>query len=82
MTNLDFRHFREANRIPVDLTKIKFGVLNDLFSAGEAYVKDLEEARDRAKLAAEKEKKEVEAGGSKKRRRKKAGESLRERDAW
>ena len=82
MTNLDVRHFRAENRVPVDLKKIEFGVLNDLFSAGEAYVKDLEEARDRAKLAAEKEKKEVEAGGMRKRRRKKAGESLRERDSW
>ena len=83
LTNLDFRHFREENRISVDLKTIKFGVLNELFEGGEAYLKDLEEARERAKRASELEaKKRKEAGGETKRKRKKAGDSIRERQPW
>ena len=83
LTNLDFRHFRAENRIPVDLETIKFGVLNELFAAGETYVADLEEARGRAKAAAEAlKKKEAAEGGVKKRRRKVAGDSIRERQPW
>ena len=81
LTNLDFRHFDKNKRIHVDLQKLKFGVLNELFEAGETYMAELEEARSKAKLANDKLKHEKAGGGNKKQRRK-AGDSLRERDPW
>ena len=81
LTNLDFRHFDEARMVPVDLNDMKFGVLNDLFGAGDAYMTELEAARSKAKLQAEKDKAEVGKGDGKKQRRK-ASDTLRERDPW
>ena len=45
LTNGEFHHFRAENRIPVDLAKLEFIVLNELFDEGERYVKELEELR-------------------------------------
>ena len=80
LTNFDYRHFSKDKRIPVDLEKIGFNVLPMLFEAGEAYVKELEEARKsekaRSRLAVE----EGKAQAGKKRR--KVGDALRDRDPW
>jgi hypothetical protein len=80
LTNFDYRHFSKDKRIPVDLEKIGFKVLPMLFEAGEAYVKELEEARKsekaRSRLAVE----EGKAQAGKKRR--KVGDALRDRDPW
>ena len=81
LTNLDFRHFHEDHRIPVDLDDMKFGVLNDLFGAGDTYMTELEVARSKAKLQAEKVKSVLGRGNGKKQKRK-AGDALRERDLW
>ena len=43
LTNEDFRHFDPALRIKVDLDKLKFTVMNELFAEGEAYVEDAED---------------------------------------
>ena len=41
LTNGEFH--RAEHRIPVDLEKLEFVVLNELFAEGEKYVKELEE---------------------------------------
>ena len=79
LTNLDFRHFDPAKRIEVSLDKLGFKVLPLLFEVGEQYLTDLEAARERGKAA------KLSAGpgaqcGEKKRH--KAGDKLRDRDAW
>ena len=45
LTNGDFHHFRAVHRVPVDLEKLEFILLNELFDEGEKYVKELEELR-------------------------------------
>ena len=80
LTNIDFRHFDPNRRIPVDLASIEFGVLNQLFEAGEAYTKELEAAREKAKAAKLLEEQGRMAGPTK--RRKRAGDSLREKQPW
>ena len=49
LTNGEFDHFTEANRIPVDLNRLDFRVLHDLFEEGEEYVADLERLKKEAK---------------------------------
>ena len=39
LTNEEFQHFDKAIRIPVRLEALVFVVLNDLFAAGEKFVK-------------------------------------------
>ena len=81
LTNLDFRHFKKENRIPIDLSKIRFGALDDLFAAGESYTAELEEARSRAKAAKSIEKDNARDPLTRK-RLKAASDTLRERDPW
>ena len=76
MANGDFRHFELKRRIPVDLSKLGFMVMNDLFREGEDYVNDLAELKKVEAL-----KKRVHDGGSSKRKVKK-GKTLSERDPW
>ena len=42
LTNGEFHHFRAEHRISVDLEKLELIVINELFSEGEKYVKELE----------------------------------------
>ena len=41
LTNSDFRHFDVSKRIEVDLDKLGFVLMNDLFAVGDAYVAEL-----------------------------------------
>ena len=70
LTNLEFKCFSPQNRLDVQLETLNFGVLNDLFSAGDDYIKELDEL---------KAPKTAQVEGKKRRL---AGESLRERDPW
>ena len=76
LTNGDFRHFDSKLRIAVDLDKLGFLVMTDLFREGEEYVKDLAELKK-----AEAPKKRASDGEGSKRKVKK-GPTLRERDPW
>ena len=49
LTNFDFRHFDLAKRVEVKLEDLEFAVLNELFAAGEEYVKALEDAKSKEK---------------------------------
>lgn len=49
LTNFDFRHFDPAKRVEVKLEDLEFAVLNELFAAGEEYVKALEDAKSKEK---------------------------------
>ena len=70
LTNLEFKCFSPQNRLDVQLETLNFGVLNDLFSAGDDYIKELDELKAL---------KNAQVEGKKRRL---AGESLRERDPW
>ena len=61
----------------MDLASIEFGVLNELFEAGETYTKELEAAREKVKAAKLLEEQGRKADTTKKRKR--AGDSLREK---
>ena len=37
LTNDEFRHFKEDNRIDVDLKKLGFDLMQSLFDSGDAY---------------------------------------------
>ena len=76
LTNGDFRHFDSKLRIAVDLDKLGFLVMTDLFREGEEYVKDLAEL----KKAEAPKKRALDGEGSK--RQVKKGPTLRERDPW
>jgi hypothetical protein len=77
LTNFDYRHFDDKNRIHVKLEELKFEVLNDLFKQGEDYVAALEQARaQQAKSRAEAPQQTA------KKKRKKVGDSLRDREQW
>ena len=76
LTNSDFRHFDMAKRIEVDLDKLGFVLMNDLFSVGDAYVRELAVLKD-----SEKTRKTSTASSAPPLKRKK-GDTLRERDPW
>ena len=48
LTNGEFRHFDPKLRIPVDLDRLGFEVMPQLFAAGDEYLSELE--RHRAEL--------------------------------
>ena len=75
LTNGDYHHFTPELRVPVDLAKLEFGVLNDLLSEGLAYYDEVEAKKSemRAKVA---------SGVKTPKARKRAGEALRDRDPW
>ena len=52
LTNDEFHHFRAEKRIPVDLNKLGFDLMDSLFAAGDEYVAELEQARAKMKLQA------------------------------
>ena len=74
LTNMEFKSFDPARRLDVDLDKLEFGVLRELFEVGDSYIAELEALKAVSKSRV------VEEGT--RRKRKLAGESLRERDPW
>ena len=83
LTNWDFRHFDPARRIEVDLEKLRFAVLNDLFASGEEYLTELEGLKAKSRAA-----RSAAVGGARTPKSKaerdwgKKGRTLRERDPW
>ena len=77
LTNWDFRHFDSERRIEVNLEDLRFNIMNDLFSAGDSYLMELEDLRAKGKVAAAAF--SSEPGGK---RRKKKGAALKDRDPW
>ena len=78
LTNSDFRHFDAAKRISVDLSDLRFNVLNHLFDYGDAYLKELESRKSKVPKAAPSSLPAVLTRMS----RRKAGVALRDRDLW
>ena len=74
LTNMEFKSFDPARRLDVDLDKLEFGVLRELFEVGNAYLVELDALKAANKLLAE------EKGT--RRKRKLAGESLKDRDPY
>ena len=73
LTNPEFKSFGSKMRPNVDLEKLGFGVLRQLFDVGDSYVKELDKRKAQAK---------ARVGEREGRKRKLARESLRERDPW
>ena len=70
------RHFDLKKRIDVDLQKLPFRVLTDLFAAGDSYIEEL----DRLKAEQASRKAACEQASAVKRRKK--GPTLRETQPW
>ena len=79
LTNDEFRHFDPKKRIRVEMADLKFRIMNSLFSVGDAYMAELEEARasEKRKLAERKARGVAERKG-----RRKRSPGLRENDPW
>ena len=75
LTSLEYKSFDNSKRLEVDLNKLKFGVLNDLFNAGDKYVEDLAALKEQAK-------REEASMRAPKKVKRLAGESVRDRDLW
>ena len=73
LTNLEFKSFDESKRLDVDLDRLDFGVMRELFEVGDNYLQELDALKEEAK-------KVKEVRGTK--RRKKAGDSIRDREPW
>ena len=73
LTNLEFKSFSPEKRLDVDLDLLEFGVMRELFEAGDQYIAEVDRLKAETKAA------EAAKGGKRKRP---AGESLRERDPW
>ena len=76
LTNWDFRHFDEKKRIHVDLQKLPFQVLPDLFATGDSYIEELE------RLKSEQASKKAAAEQASAVKRRKKGPTLRETNPW
>ena len=78
LSNFEFASFDMAKRIEVDLGSLDFLLLNELFSAGDEYISELDEIKkkeqERAKAA------NTQPGVAKKKRRK--GQALRDTNPW
>ena len=53
LTNWDFRHFDPALRVEVDLERLQFNVMKDLFAAGDDYVAELADLKSKEKARKE-----------------------------
>ena len=51
LTNGEFHHFDMNKRVSVDLEKLEFRVMNELFAEGESYVEELGRKRSGEHLA-------------------------------
>ena len=76
LTNWDFRHFDSSRRVEVDLERLQFNVMKDLFAAGDDYLAEL----DALKLKAKSSPASAPAAGEKTRKRK--DPPLRETNPW
>ena len=76
MTNGEFHHFDMNRRINVELDKLGFKVMNELFAEGEAYVTEL------ADLKNSEQDKKRQRGNTTPSGRTKKGPTLREREPW
>ena len=81
LTNGLFHDFDPALRIPVDLGKLDFGIMPDLFEQGKSYIRELEEKRRIQKELRQAGLSEEGAGRRPGRLGGKAGR-LRDRDPW
>ena len=77
LTNCDYRHFNPANRIPVALDALPFGVLPGLLAEGQRFYEEVE-----AQRAGEKAARRAAGPRPPGRKRRKAGDALRDRDPW
>ena len=75
LTNSEFHHFRPENRIQVDLKKLEFIVMNELFATGEEYLAELANLKEGEKQKMTEEEKTPA-------RKRPASEALREKDPW
>ena len=75
LTNSEFHHFRPENRIEVDLGKLEFIVMNELFATGEEYLAELASLKEGEKRKMTEEEKTPA-------RKRPASEALREKDPW
>ena len=75
LTNGDFSQFDPALRIDVDLQKLGFVVMDELFAEGEAYVEELSELKKAEEL------KRASSGGTSKRKARK-GPGLAQKEPW
>ena len=74
LTNSVFHHFRKENRIEVDLGKLGFLVMDELFAEGENHLTELAELKEQTRKA--------KALKAEKRVKRLAGDALRDRDPW
>ena len=75
LTNSEFHHFRPENRIQVDLKKLEFIVMNELFATGEEYLAELANLKEGEKRKMTEEEKTPAC-------KRPASEALREKDPW
>ena len=71
LTNLEFKSFDVKSRIDVDLERLNFGVMRDLFEVGDSYAQEIDELKRQAR---------AEAGskeGKKKKKKKEEEEACR-----
>ena len=76
LTNMDFRHFTPEKRIPVELDRLGFQVLPELFKAGDQYLEEL------ANLKAASKEAELRGGPERAQKRLRGDLTLREKDPW
>ena len=75
LTKSDFRHFDMSKRIEVDLDRLGFVLMNDLFSVGDAYVAELADLKSKEKA------RKISNADAPDPKRKKS-EALRETQPW
>ena len=76
LTNGEFHHFDTNRRTHVELDKLGFKVMNELFAEGESYVTEL------AALKNSEQEKKRQRGSATPSGRTKKGPTLREREPW
>ena len=76
LTKFYFSKISMARLVPVDVTKLKSGVLDKLLDQGDAYIKDLEDLKSATKRAGAQN---ATAGSSCKR---KAEDALKVKNPW
>ena len=69
-------HFNVKSRVQVDLDKLQFKILNDLFAEGDKYIEDLNQLKAQGKAL-----KTATAAGIREPKRRKS-DALREKDPW
>ena len=75
LTNSDVHHFQAENRIEVELEKLQFLVMDELFATGEEYVQELAALKEGKKQM-------TETAGVTPAKKRRKGEPLSVRDPW